>query len=91
MTAFSSGYILALDLGTTGNRAFLFDGSGQVVSHAYKELTQHYPQPGWLEHDPEQIWRDTCRVLLLFMGLILVVAKLILCSWSHFSVQFRSV
>ncbi len=63
MVAFSSGYILALDLGTTGNRAFLFDAEGKVVSQAYKELTQFYPQPGWLEHDPEEIWQDTRWVI----------------------------
>jgi glycerol kinase len=55
-----SGYILALDNGTTGNRAFLFNSQGKIVGQAYKELTQYYPQPGWLEHDGEEIWRDTC-------------------------------
>ncbi|KST63237.1 glycerol kinase GlpK [Mastigocoleus testarum] len=55
-------YILALDLGTTGNRAFLFDRNGQVVGKAYKELRQYYPQPGWLEHDPLEIWQATCWV-----------------------------
>ncbi|MCU0524562.1 MAG: glycerol kinase GlpK [Elainella sp. Prado103] len=54
-----AAYILALDLGTTGNRAILFDRSGQMVSQAYRELTQYYPQPGWVEHDPRQIWQDT--------------------------------
>ena len=52
-------YILALDLGTTGNRAILFDRQGKIVGQAYKELTQHYPQPGWLEHDAIEIWQDT--------------------------------
>ncbi|MBW4649876.1 MAG: glycerol kinase GlpK [Kastovskya adunca ATA6-11-RM4] len=52
-------YILALDLGTTGNRAILFDSQGAIAGQAYKELTQHYPQPGWLEHDPEELWQDT--------------------------------
>ncbi len=59
----SSGYILALDLGTTGNRAFLFDANAKIVGQAYKELKQHYPQPGWLEHNPEEIWQDTCWVM----------------------------
>lgn len=53
-------YILALDLGTTGNRAILFDQAGQIVGQAYRELTQFYPQPGWLEHDALEIWQDTC-------------------------------
>ncbi len=52
-------YILALDLGTTGNRAILFDRQGKIVGQAYKEFTQHYPQPGWLEHDATEIWQDT--------------------------------
>ncbi|NEP57818.1 MAG: glycerol kinase GlpK [Symploca sp. SIO2G7] len=59
MTINAPQYILALDLGTTGNRAIVFDAQGAVVSQAYKELTQYYPQPGWLEHDPEEIWQDT--------------------------------
>ncbi|MBW4489906.1 MAG: glycerol kinase GlpK [Trichocoleus desertorum ATA4-8-CV12] len=59
----SANYILALDLGTTGNRAFLFNHDGKIVGQAYKELTQYYPQPGWLEHDPQQIWQDTCWVM----------------------------
>lgn len=59
MTEIAPSYILALDLGTTGNRAILFDAEGGIVSQAYKELTQYYPQPGWLEHDPREIWQDT--------------------------------
>ena len=51
-------YILSLDLGTTGNRAILFDRQGDVVGQDYKELTQYYPQPGWLEHDAIEIWQD---------------------------------
>ncbi|WP_250123083.1 glycerol kinase GlpK [Chroococcidiopsis sp. CCMEE 29] len=59
----SSQYVLALDLGTTGSRAILFDTQGSIAGQAYKELTQHYPQPGWLEHSPQEIWHDT-RALL---------------------------
>ena len=53
-----SKYVLSLDLGTTGNRAIVFDQQGNVVGQAYKELTQHYPQAGWLEHDAVEIWQD---------------------------------
>ena len=56
-------YVLSLDLGTTGNRAILFDRQGNIVGQAYKELTQHYPQPGWLEHDAEEIWQDTSNCI----------------------------
>jgi glycerol kinase len=50
-------YVLALDQGTTSSRAILFDGAGRVVSMAQKEFRQIYPQPGWVEHDPEEIWK----------------------------------
>lgn len=49
-------YILALDQGTTSSRAIVFDHSGQIVSEAQKEYPQHYPKPGWVEHDPLDIW-----------------------------------
>ncbi len=52
----SSKYILALDQGTTSSRAMLFDVQGNIVSSAQKEFTQIFPQPGWVEHDPEEIW-----------------------------------
>ena len=55
----SAKYILALDLGTTGNRAILFNAETAVAGVVYQEFTQYYPQPGWLEHDAETIWQDT--------------------------------
>jgi glycerol kinase len=48
--------VLALDQGTTSSRAILFDRSGAIVALARRELPQIYPRPGWVEHDPEQIW-----------------------------------
>ena len=56
-------YILSLDLGTTGNRAILFNSQGASVGQAYKELPQYYPHPGWLEHDAEEIWEDTYAMI----------------------------
>ena len=49
-------YILALDQGTTSSRAILFDHAGTAVARAQQEFTQHFPKPGWVEHDPEEIW-----------------------------------
>jgi glycerol kinase len=49
-------YILALDQGTTSSRAILFNRQGNIVSSAQKEFRQIYPQPGWVEHDPQEIW-----------------------------------
>jgi glycerol kinase len=51
-------YLLALDQGTSSSRSIVFDAEGRVVAMAQKELTQHYPQPGWVEHDPQEIWRS---------------------------------
>src|SRR5207248_5445990 len=48
-------YILAIDQGTTSTRAVVFDAAGQARGSAARELTQHYPQPGWVEHDAEEI------------------------------------
>ena len=50
-------YILALDQGTTSSRSILFDKAGTVIAVAQKEFTQIFPQPGWVEHNPEEIWQ----------------------------------
>ena len=55
-------YILALDQGTTSSRAILFDHGGQIKSIAQKEFTQIFPQPGWVEHDPLEIWSSQASV-----------------------------
>lgn len=55
-------YILALDQGTTSSRALLFDKMGNIVSVAQKEFTQHFPKPGWVEHDPMEIWSTQAGV-----------------------------
>jgi glycerol kinase len=51
-----SAYILALDQGTTSSRAMLFDRDGSPVSQAHQEFPQIFPHPGWVEHNPEEIW-----------------------------------
>jgi glycerol kinase len=57
-----SNYVLALDQGTTSSRAILFDNGGRVVAVAQQEFPQIYPQPGWVEHDPEAIWETQLAV-----------------------------
>jgi len=57
------GYILAIDQGTTGTKVIAFNHQGEIVATANRELTQHYPQPGWVEHDPEEIWRVSLDVI----------------------------
>jgi glycerol kinase len=54
-------YVMALDQGTTSSRAIVFDERGAVVAVDQHELTQHYPQPGWVEHDPAEIWETQLR------------------------------
>jgi len=54
--------ILALDQGTTSSRALLFDRSGEILATSQREFTQHFPQPGWVEHDALEIWRTQCLV-----------------------------
>jgi glycerol kinase len=54
--------ILAIDQGTTGTTCLVFDAEGRVVGHAYSEFEQHFPRPGWVEHDAAEIWEVTRRV-----------------------------
>jgi glycerol kinase len=56
-------YILALDQGTSSSRAIVFDHDGNVCSTAQMEFTQHFPQPGWVEHDPMEIWASEAAVI----------------------------
>ncbi len=56
-----SQYVMALDQGTTSSRAILFDAAGQVVASDQHEFTQHFPKPGWVEHDAEEIWETQLR------------------------------
>ncbi|KAA3605199.1 MAG: glycerol kinase [Planctomycetota bacterium] len=58
----STRFVLAVDQGTTSSRAILFDAEGSLCASAQKELRQIFPQPGWVEHDAEDIWRDTLQV-----------------------------
>ncbi len=51
-------HLLAIDQGTTSTRSLLFDASGRLLASAQREFSQSYPQPGWVEHDPQTIWRD---------------------------------
>ena len=55
-------YIMSLDQGTTSSRCILFDRLGNICSSAHKEFRQFFPQPGWVEHDPVEIWRTTLEV-----------------------------
>jgi len=59
----AASYLLALDQGTTSTRAILFDADGVARSAAQAELPQIFPQPGWVEHDPEEIWRAAISVI----------------------------
>ncbi|MBC7939967.1 MAG: glycerol kinase, partial [Chitinophagaceae bacterium] len=65
-------YLLALDQGTSSSRSIVFDQAGRVVAMAQREFRQIYPQPGWVEHDPRDLWRtqlETAREVLAQAGL----------------------
>jgi len=65
-------YLLALDQGTSSSRSIVFDAQGHIVAMAQEELAQYYPQPGWVEHDPLEIWRTqlaTARAVLAKAGI----------------------
>jgi glycerol kinase len=59
----SPAFILAIDQGTTSTRAVVYDEAGQCRGSAAKEFTQHFPQPGWVEHDAEEIWESVADVV----------------------------
>jgi glycerol kinase len=63
-------YVIALDQGTTSSRCILFNEEGTICSVAQKEFTQIYPQPGWVEHDPMEIWSSQFSVTMEAMGKI---------------------
>ena len=63
-------YIMALDQGTTSSRCILFDKQGNICSMALKELTQIYPQPGWVEHNPMEIWSSQLGVAIESMAVL---------------------
>ncbi|MBR1761340.1 MAG: glycerol kinase GlpK [Schwartzia sp.] len=56
-------YVMALDAGTTSNRAIIFDEESRIVGVSQKEFTQHFPEPGWVEHDAEEIWSTMVTVM----------------------------
>lgn len=63
-------YVMALDQGTTSSRCILFDKKGNMCSVAQKEFAQFYPHPGWVEHDPHEIWSSQMSVAIEAMGMI---------------------
>lgn len=56
-------YVIALDQGTTSSRAIIFNHQGEIVNVAQKDFTQHFPEPGWVEHNPEAIWSTQLSVM----------------------------
>jgi glycerol kinase len=68
-------YILALDQGTTSSRAILFDKAGAIQAVAQKEFKQYYPQPGWVEHDAEEIWSSQIGVMAEVMAKLNIGSK----------------
>lgn len=61
-------HVIAIDQGTTGSTVLILDETLRVVGRGYREFAQHYPEPGWVEHDPEQIWASVEAALSLALG-----------------------
>jgi len=62
-----AAFVLAIDQGTTSTRAIVFDENLRIIGTAQEEFRQHYPRSGWVEHDPEDLWRsaiETARAAL---------------------------
>src|SRR5687767_13243648 len=57
-------HLIAIDQGTTSSRAIVFDVDGGIIAISQREFKQHFPQPGWVEHDPEEIWASQRDVTL---------------------------
>ena len=68
-------YVMALDAGTTSNRCILFNEKGEMCSVAQREFTQYFPQPGWVEHDADEIWASMLGVAVESMNMIGASAK----------------
>lgn len=68
-------YVMALDAGTTSNRCILFNEKGEVCSKTQREFKQYFPQPGWVEHDADEIWASMLGVVVEAMGLIGATAE----------------
>ena len=58
-----NSYILSIDAGTTGIAVLILNHQAKICGKYYREFTQHYPQPGWVEHDGEEIWRVTYKLI----------------------------
>src|SRR5581483_1882566 len=63
-----AGRVLAIDAGTTGVTALVVADDGRIASRGYEEFAQHFPQPGWVEHEPEQIWQATLAAARQALG-----------------------
>src|SRR5437016_1720055 len=59
----AAAYVLSIDQGTTSTRAVVYDAQGHAKGSAAQELTQHYPHPGWVEHDADEIWQSVAAVV----------------------------
>src|ERR1700747_2651740 len=64
----AANYVAAIDQGTTSSRFVVFNRAGEIVTSAQEEHEQIYPRPGWVEHDPEEIWRRTENVIARAMN-----------------------
>lgn len=82
-------YMIALDQGTTSSRCILFDHGGRIAGVAQKEFSQIFPNPGWVEHDPEEIWQSIQDVMAEAMGRHMSLRRILPASVLPISVRQR--
>ncbi len=75
-------YLLAIDQGTSSTRAMLYNSVGKLITSSQYLLTQFYPQPGWVEHDPEEIWQKTLKAMQDVVSEV-DVSKIIACGITN--------
>ena len=73
-------YIISIDAGTTGITLLLIDNSLNIIDKEYSEFNQIYPNPGWVEHDPDEIWQTTLKLLLRLIKRTLLIQTT--CAYS---------
>ena len=75
-------FIISIDAGTTSNRSILFDLKGKPIFSSQKEFTQYFPKSGWVEHNPDEIWKTTIKTLK-------EISRFLLAFWSFLSTLSR--
>ena len=84
-------FIISIDAGTTSNRSILFDLKGRPIFSSQKEFTQYFPRNGWVEHDPEEIWKTTIKTLKEVIKKAKKITRRSFDNWNNKSKRNNSI